>query len=214
MAGGFAERLNREWRTDLAPWGAPLPEVDEVFDDLANRYLEPHRHYHDLAHVASVRRFAESAIAEAADPAPVRLAVWYHDAVYDPRASDNEARSAVLAAAHLTSLRVPPEVVGEAARLIELTADHRTGAHDTNGSVMLDADLAILAASPDRYDRYVAGVRAEYDHVNDAAFARGRYDVVQGFLGRRAIYRTPTFRTDREARARANLERELTNLVG
>jgi predicted metal-dependent HD superfamily phosphohydrolase len=214
MAGGFAERLNREWRTDIEPWGAPVSEMDAVFDELANRYLEPHRHYHDLAHVASVRRFAESAISEAADPAAVRLAVWYHDVVYDPRATDNEARSAELAITHLDRLGVPRRVSLESARLIELTAHHRTGAHDANGSVVLDADLAILASSPDRYDRYVAGVRAEYSHVNDAAFDRGRYDVVQGFLGRRAIYRTPTFRTDREARARANLQRELDNLVG
>lgn len=213
MASGFSERLNQEWRADLMPWGGSTREVDEVFDDLANRYLEPHRHYHDLAHVASVLRFAESAIAEAADPRAVRLAVWYHDIVYDPRASDNEARSAVLAAAHLTSLGVPSEVVSEVVRLIELTAHHRTGAHDANGAVVLDADLAILAASPERYDRYVAGVRAEYDHVTDAAFVRGRAAVVRGFLDRRVIYRTTTFRTDREGRARANLIRELTTLV-
>jgi predicted metal-dependent HD superfamily phosphohydrolase len=213
MAGGFSERLNQEWRSDLAEWGAPTRDVDELFDDLANRYLEPHRHYHDLAHVASVLRFADSLMGEASNPAAVRLAVWYHDVVYDPRAGDNEARSAVLAAAHLTSLSVPPPVVSEVVRLIELTAHHRTGAHDANGAVLLDADLAILAASPERYDRYVAGIRAEYHHVNDAAFARGRAAVVRGFLDRRVIYRTTTFRTDRERRARANLERELTGLA-
>src|SRR5690606_8143755 len=127
--------------------------IDEVFDDLANRYLEPHRHYHDLAHVAAVLRFASNVIAAAADPRPVRLALWYHDIVYDPRATDNEARSAVLAAVHLAALSVPSDLVTETVRLVELTATHRTGANDANGAVVLDADLAILGARPERYDR-------------------------------------------------------------
>src|SRR5690606_3820482 len=134
--------------------------------------------------------------------------LWYHDIVYDPRATDNEARSAVLAAVHLAALSVPSDLVAETVRLVELTATHRTGANDANGAVVLDADLAILGASPERYDRYVAGVRAEHPELTDEAFARGRAQVVRDLLDRRVIYRTPTFRTDRESRARANLERE------
>jgi predicted metal-dependent HD superfamily phosphohydrolase len=212
MGAGLEERLRAEWHHDLDPWGAPREYLDQTYGDLIDRYDEPQRHYHDLEHVASVLRAADGLEDVARDQTAVRLAAWYHDVVYDPTTNDNEARSAVLAAAHLTSLSVPSEVVREAARLIELTATHHAEVGDRNGAVLLDADLSILAAAPDRYDRYVANVRAEYAHVDDEDFRRGRGRVVAGFLDRPYIFHTHSYRAEREARARANLERELAGL--
>lgn len=212
MGTGLDERLRAEWRRDLESWAAPADYVEQTFDDLVERYHEPHRHYHTLEHVASVLRSAESLNGFARDPAAVRMAAWYHDVVYDPAGADNEARSAVLAAAHLTSLSVPSDVVRESARLIELTSGHRTEVGDRNGAVLLDADLTILAAPPDRYARYVENVRAEYAHVDDAAFRKGRTALLEDFLDRPYIFHTHSYRAEREARARANLEHELADL--
>src|SRR5829696_446987 len=155
MGTGLDERLRAEWRKDLEDWAAPADYVDQTFDDVADRYQEPHRCYHTLEHVASVLRCVLDLSGFARDPGPVRMAAWYHDVVYDPKGADNEARSAVLAVIHLTSLSVPSDVVRESARLIELTAGHRSEVSDRNGAILLNADLAILAAPPDRYDRYV-----------------------------------------------------------
>jgi predicted metal-dependent HD superfamily phosphohydrolase len=213
MGAGLEERLRAEWYRDLGAWGAPREYLDQTYDDVIDRYGEPQRHYHTLEHIAAVLRATEELASVAGDLPPVRLAAWYHDVVYDPAAADNEARSAVLAAAHLTSLSVPPEVVREAARLIELTATHHVEVGDRNGAALLDADLAILAAAPDRYDRYVANVRAEYRHVEDEAFRRGRSRLLADLSGRPYIFHTQPYRAEREARARANLERELAALA-
>jgi predicted metal-dependent HD superfamily phosphohydrolase len=214
MAGDLESRLREEWHRDLTRWGAGPGQLDEVFADLVARYREPHRHHHDLSHVAGTLRFADALVGqvEGSEPAAIRLAIWYHDAVYDPRATDNEDRSAVLAAAHLSSLGVGPQTVTECARLVQCTADHRVRGYDPNATVLVDADLAVLSSGRERYDRYVAGVRAEYAHLDDEAFRRGRADLVASLLARRNLYRTHLFRTEREPRARANLERELAGL--
>lgn len=216
MTATLFDRLREEWRDDLGSWGATAAEVDAAYEETAARYGEAHRSYHTLDHVASVLRTADGLAADVgiADRRPIRLAAWYHDVVYDPQASDNEARSAVIATAELVSLSVPPDVAQECARLIGLTAGHVVAPGDRAGSVLLDADLAILSASPDRYRAYAEKVRAEYSHLDDATYAFGRVAVLQRFLAGPFIYATPSFRAERDARARANLEHELAVLQG
>src|SRR5688500_16407624 len=128
-------------------------------DALRARYAEPHRRYHTVEHLTEALATFEELRDLASDPGAVELALWYHDAVYDPAApaGENEARSAALAAAE----GCDDEVV----RLILLTAGHSVGVDDANGAVMADVDLAILGAPPERYARYAADVRAEYAHV-------------------------------------------------
>lgn len=212
MTGGLIDRLREEWRADLGPFGASASDIDAGFDDLVDRHGERHRRYHTIEHVATVLRTTESLAPLATDLAAVRLAAWYHDIVYDPEQSGNEARSAVLAAAHLTGLSVPADTVQEVVRLIELTAIHQVERTDRNGAVLMDADLWILGVSPDRYDRYRAGVRAEYSNIDDRAFDAGRAAVLRRLLAQPHIYCTRDFRAEREPRARWNLERELDEL--
>ena len=78
--------------------------------------------------------------------------------------------------------------------------------------MLSDADLAVLAAAPDRYASYVEGVRREYGHVPDAAFAAGRAAVLADLLAHDRLYRTPTGGSRWEDLARANLRRELSAL--
>lgn len=196
----------------MAGWGSDRAVVDDVFDDLVARYAEPHRHYHTLEHVAAVLRTADSLVDPSVERAPVRLAAWYHDVVYDPHLPGNEARSVVLAAAHLASLGAPADLVRECARLIEITDGHEVQTGDANAAALVDADLAVLATGPERYDRYRQAVRAEYAHLDDATFAAGRRQVLAALADRPFIFATPLFRTEREPRARANLHRELSQL--
>jgi predicted metal-dependent HD superfamily phosphohydrolase len=214
MAATLVERLKEEWHADLGAWGASPAHLEAAFGQLVTSYQEPRRTYHTLDHVAVVLRTTDGLAADtgATDTAPIRLAAWYHDVVYDPRSHDNEARSAVLAAADMVSLSVPGDIVQECVRLIGLTAHHQAARGDTNGAVLLDADLAVLASSPERYDRYASGIRAEHAHLDDAAYVSGRAVVLQGLLDRPFVFSTAPFRTEREPRARANLERELAAL--
>jgi predicted metal-dependent HD superfamily phosphohydrolase len=180
--------------------------------DLAGRYGEPHRRYHTRAHLTAVLDLVDELAAHADDPDAVRLAAWFHDAVYDPERGDNEERSAWLAERMLTDTDVGHQVTAEVARLVRLTATHAPEPGDRNGHVLCDADLAILAAEPERYAAYAAAVREEYAFVPDEYFARGRADVLRGLLELPALFHTPEARTRLEPRARHNIETELTLL--
>ncbi|MCA1656153.1 MAG: metal-dependent phosphohydrolase, partial [Actinobacteria bacterium] len=191
-------------RTD---WAAPLQRLTGGDDPegrdgtharlglrLIARYTESHRRYHDLGHVAAVLSTVAELVDCADEPDVVRLAAWYHDAVYDPRRGDNEERSAALAAAELAEAGVPPALAGRVADLIRCTAGHDAPPGDRDAEVLCDADLRVLAAAAPDYDRYVAAVRAEYAHVADAGWRAGRAAVLRGLLALPQLFRTPPAR--------------------
>ncbi|MGY1722978.1 HD domain-containing protein [Blastococcus sp. SYSU DS0533] len=173
-------------------------------------WSEPHRRYHDLAHLAAVLGVVERLSADVPDPAAVALAAWYHDVVYDPLRPDNERVSAERARAGLRGL-VPEERVEEVARLVLLTAAHDPEPGDANGAALCDADLAVLAAPPAAYAGYASAVRAEYGHLSDEQFTAGRIAVLERLLGLPCLYRLPAA-AEWEPVARANLTAELTLL--
>jgi predicted metal-dependent HD superfamily phosphohydrolase len=180
--------------------------------NLLGRYADPGRGYHNLRHLDEVLRNVDELADVARDPDAVRLAAWFHDAVYDPTAPDNEERSARLAEAVLTELRVDAARIAEVARLVRATATHEVAPDDTDAAVLCDADLAILAADPGRYAEYVAGVRREYAHASDADFASGRVVVLRALLAHRPMFRTAAARSEWEQTARANVTAELARL--
>ncbi|GAA4639338.1 hypothetical protein GCM10023196_100550 [Actinoallomurus vinaceus] len=189
----------------LTRW--PGPEV--LGAELIRRYEEPHRRYHTAEHLAEVLDRIDELAGEADDADAVRLAAWFHDAVYQPLHADNEERSAVLAERMLADTDLPPETVAEVARLVRMTAAHDPEPGDRNGAVLNDADLAILAADPERYAAYAAAVREEYAAIPDEAFRQGRADVLRGLLDAPALFRTAPGRERWETAARHNLETEL-----
>ena len=160
--------------------------------DLTSRYAEPQRRYHTIEHVTEVSAEADRLLNEmrlAEDAAnSVRMAVWYHDAIYDPmaRAGENEEASAALASGALVAAGVRRPVAAEVARLIRLTAGHEVEPNDRPGAVLVDADLSILASSLERYDRYVRDVRAEHVAVDEDTWRSGRAGVLRDFLVRGA----------------------------
>jgi predicted metal-dependent HD superfamily phosphohydrolase len=189
-------------RGDLAGAGAAL---------LA-RWAEPHRRYHDVRHLTAVLERADLLAGEAGDPDACRLAAWFHDAVYDPQAGDNEERSATVAAETLDALGVTPETVAEVVRLVRLTRTHDVAYGDANGAVICDADLAVLAGGPDEYAAYVQAVREEYAHVPDPDFTAGRARVLRSLLAQEPLFRTEYGHQHWEALARNNVRAELTRL--
>jgi predicted metal-dependent HD superfamily phosphohydrolase len=201
----------QQWLADTGH----APGAEQAFDELLGRYRAQERSYHDEHHVLAVAADVGELLHHvvAPDAAAVRLAAWFHDAVYDPRSTTNEHDSAELACRVLSRLGVGPARIDEVRRLILLTARHEPvdPATDPAGAIVLDADLAVLGAEPARYDAYAHAVRAEYGHVDDRAWRSGRAAVLRRFLGAATIFATPTMRT-REARARANLAAELAAL--
>lgn len=211
----------------LARWDALLPGARDIGVDLVERWHEPHRAYHGPEHLVHALdslallegRPAGAPDVGAAPPAGsspeasvTQLAIWFHDAVHDGEAHVDEERSAALAAKALGPC-VEATVVHEVVRLVLMTADHSPAPDDVAGGLVSDADLAILAAAPDRYARYVRQVRAEYVHVPDDAFRVGRAAVLRSLLDAGPLYRTAFAAEHWEDRARANLAAELADLA-
>ncbi|HEU5157755.1 MAG TPA: metal-dependent phosphohydrolase [Streptosporangiaceae bacterium] len=200
------------------------PDTRRLGSELIARYAEPHRRYHTGDHLVAVLDLVDElteppgpggVAAEAdldADADAIRLAAWFHDAVYDPARADNEERSARLAERMLADTDLAAPTVREVARLVRLTETHDPAAGDRAGEVLCDADLAVLAGEPAAYAAYAAAVREEYGFVPDDAFARGRAQVLRGLLARPAIFRTARAHERFEAAARHNIATELTLL--
>ncbi|MFE2531680.1 hypothetical protein [Streptomyces sp. NPDC059371] len=190
---------------------APGPYAENLLD----RWAEPQRRYHTTDHLLAVLGHIDVLEAHgerAADPAAVRLAAWFHDAVYLPDRSENEERSARLAERALDELGVAPDRTAEVARLVRLTVSHDPADDDTDGAVLCDADLAILASPPAAYAAYTAAVREEYAFVPDDAFRAGRAAVLHQLLALPRLFRTTYGRHTWTAPARRNIETELTTL--
>lgn len=196
-------------------WNHLLPDAKPLGQDLLGRYAEPHRAYHDQRHLTEMLDTIDQLADEASDPDSVRLAAWFHDAVYDPQApaGANEESSAQLAEAELAAYGLESGQIAEVGRLVRLTASHTATDGDSNGAVLCDADLRILAADRHRYDEYTAAVRREYAHVPDNDFSRGRAAVLEK-LGEGRIFTTRAARRLWERPARHNLDRELRGLRG
>lgn len=216
MSTAALEReLTAAWVADLGRRGA----AESARRAVLARHAEPHRRYHTAVHVAhvlrEVRRLAPTVGLGAGAARAVRLAAWFHDAVYDPHAAAgaNEEASARLADRALAELGVEAATRVEVARLIGLTAGHRPASDDPAGAVLIDADLGVLGADPAAYQAYVHGVRAEYAHVDEPGWRTGRAAVLRDFLDRPRIFLVAAD-DGREARARANLGAELIGLIG
>ena len=188
--------------------------VADAGADLLRRWHEEHRHYHDAEHLAEVLAAVDELANEAAEPDAVRLAAWFHDAVYDGRPGDDERRSADLAREVLSGLGVPAPRAEHVAALVQMTVHHDPAPGDPDAAVLCDADLAILGTDADRYSRYVHDVRAEYAHVPESMFRGGREMVLKALEAMPTLYRTAGGRERWEDAARANLARELAELRG
>lgn len=207
--------LQANWDRLSDRYGVDPADAAAIYDLLAAAYGAPDRHYHTLDHVGDMLRTVSRLTELTDDPSAVQLAVWFHDAVYDPRAKDNEHRSAELAVTLLGPVGVPRAELDKVARLVRATAHFADArpAGDRETAALLDADLAVLGADPARYRRYAAAIRREYAWVPDADYRAGRAQVLEHFLARPRLFRTDLMHHECDDQARENLENELASLT-
>ena len=183
--------------------GVADERAESVFRDLRALYSEEHRAYHNLTHVDRMLSWLDES-GEASDP--VELAIWFHDAIYDPLSSHNEAKSAQYFSDSL-GLFIGGNLSEDVERLVMATdpTHSRSGREDED--LIIDIDLSILGSQPEDYDAYQAAVRSEYSSVPDAEFSAGRRSILQSFLSDR-IYATEFF-SQLEEQARSKIKGEL-----
>jgi predicted metal-dependent HD superfamily phosphohydrolase len=195
----------------LTRWIVTLPNQQELGANLIIRYNEPHRHYHNTKHLLHMLTMIDQ-LADDHDLFLVRLAAWYHDAIYAVPAGQisNEEASARLALRELSRVGLEQEDLNQVARLVRLTETHLPGPRDPEGELLCDADLVILASEPADYADYVAAVRAEYAQLPEEQFMAGRLAVLTE-LADHEIFRTSKGRKMADA-ARVNLTTEINAL--
>lgn len=202
--------LQNEWRKVLLKFSADETKIDEIFQVLAEKYSEKHRAYHNLSHINYL--LEESKKIEFVDFDAVYLATWFHDAIYEPKRSDNEIQSAHLAVKMLTELDLPDDKIAKIEKVILGTQAHSAENLDNDGRIFLDLDLSILGANPEIYQNYSRAIRQEYQHVPNFLYRRGRKKILKNFLRRETIYFTKHFRERFEEQARLNLANEIKAL--
>jgi precorrin-6B C5,15-methyltransferase / cobalt-precorrin-6B C5,C15-methyltransferase len=190
--------------------------LDTRLDAIRARYAEPHRHYHATTHLDALLRLFAEIRPLLHDAEAVQLAIFYHDAIYQPDRPDNEAASAALMRADLDGL-VEVGTLARAEALILATRQHRIPEGSTvdfaaDCALFLDMDISVLGAEVESFDRYEAGIAAEYrPHYPAEAYRAGRTAVLQGFIARDRLFLSETF-AKLEAPARANLARSIAAL--
>ena len=197
----------------LQTLGVSEEDAEPMKADVLARYGEPGRAYHNLSHALRVWADVMQHAADAGvpDTGAVQMAALLHDVVYDTRRQDNEALSAEFAVQWGRKLGIASATVDRAAEMILATQKH--GPTDAaNIGLVLDADLAILAATPAEYDAYRDAIRREYAWVTQPDWVTGRKRVLAAFLERKKIYHLPLFQEAREAAARENIAREMSGL--
>jgi predicted metal-dependent HD superfamily phosphohydrolase len=188
--------------------GDPAP----VHARLVASYSEPHRAYHNLAHIQHCLAEFEKARPLAAVPDSIEMAIWFHDAVYNSRAKDNEERSAELALSVAREAMLPAAFGQRVADLI-LATRHNAPPGDPDAALLVDVDLSILGQPVERFNEYERQIRKEYNWVEASAFAAGRGAVLKSFLERSSIFSTPFFRDKYERQARENLKRSIESRI-
>lgn len=183
-----------------------IGDGDAVYQALLAAYNEPQRKYHTIQHLSECLAAFERVRHLALHPAAVEAALWFHDAVYDVKGSDNEERSAQWAISALKAAGAPTEAAELVGSLV-LATRHTAAPVTIDEQVLVDVDLSILGADEQRFAEYERQIRDEYAFVPGFLFRRKRRAILQTFLQRTHIYSTEHFRGALECVARNNLQR-------
>ena len=190
--------------------GAANPDP-KLYGELIARYSEPHRKYHTLRHLDECFEKLDEVRALAEHPAEIELALWFHDAIYNVKRHDNEKKSADWARASALAAGAPAEACNRVHSLIMATR-HKAVPRGTDAEILVDIDLSILGAAPERFDEFERQVREEYAWVPEFVFRRERRAILKKILARPRVFSTARFRDRYEQQARSNIERSLERL--
>jgi len=179
-------------------------EPQKIFNKLIVAYSEKQRSYHTVQHLYECLVLLESIRTNLNDANAVVLALWFHDAVYDPQAKDNELKSAELFEQYVAH-DLSADVVQKIKRWIVATQKHES-THELDLQFLLDIDLAILAASPTRFAEYEQQIQKEYAWVDSEIYFTKRKEVLAYFYQTEPLYQTEYFQQNFEQRAKSNLK--------
>jgi predicted metal-dependent HD superfamily phosphohydrolase len=209
-------QLQARWEALLRPLTTDKKLIKALFADLVERYSEDGRTYHNLRHIQNVLNSVDDLKELVEDETAVQLAAWFHDVIYEMQPSSdkstNEERSANYAAQVLEPISLPEATMALIRQLIQATQLGHPAPNGPNFHVLLDADLATLAADYDEYNEYAQAIRQEFAFVPEEQYRIGRRQVLTSFLERERIFLTETMYQHHEQASRNNIQREIDRL--
>ncbi len=204
------ERFAGLWKRINAQGDAIL-----TFDTLQRVYSQPDRFYHNLNHIRNCLIELDSARNLVESPDLIEFAIWYHDAIYNTRAKDNEEKSAQLAYNTCLQSKISEWFTTQVSELI-LATKHNSISLSANAKLLVDIDLSILGKGAEEFDEYERNIRREYNWVSEEEFRQGRSQILKMFLTRadqNNLYLTPFFREKYENQAIINLRRSIEKIL-
>ncbi len=202
--------LRSKYYDTLSGYGSSISQIEKYFTEILTAYSEPYRAYHNLAHIEYMFKLLDKhSFREEQNPV-LNLAIFYHDIVYNPGATNNEEASAMLFNERAIQLLMPYNHTEQVKSLILSTAKHITDG-DFTTSLLIDLDLAILS-DDENYDQYATNIRKEYSQYDDNTYLSGRQKILTNMLKKEKIYATRYFHEKLETKARENMQRELALL--
>ncbi|WGV26090.1 HD domain-containing protein [Halotia branconii] len=201
--------LFNHWQHTLQYFEVDQFKIKTTFTQVVEAYSTTGRYYHTLQHIHYVLNKIQTLQKNTQNLPAVQLAAWFHDVIYDTKVLDNEEKSAEYACQLMNSLEIPISYITTIHRLILNTKHHQATADDIDSHILLDADLAILAADSVDYQEYANAIRQEYAWVAENDYIIGRKQVLEKFLQRQQIYFTPLMLKVAEQSARANIQAEI-----
>lgn len=206
-----SQNLPLQWY-NLCSRISPLLPADVLLDRLTRAYSEPTRFYHTTQHIAACLHELEDVRHLLHFPNAVEWAVWLHDVVYNPKASDNEGQSARVSEQILHEAQAELSFIEQTTNLI-LATRHNGSPPDMDTCYLVDIDLAILGSSPILFATYEENIRREYAWVSEELYRTKRKEILASFLHRASIYHTDFFRDRYEQQARENLRWSIEQLT-
>lgn len=201
--------LMRHWSELMTLFGFGVNQ--ETFSKLHAAWGEKHRHYHSREHLTACLNHLDEVRDQAENPEEIELALWFHDAIYKPFASDNERKSADWACGFLNDNAAASDAIARVEALIMVTCHDALPATEDE-ALMIDIDLAILGAEPDVYQVYERNVRREYRWVPWPLYRRQRGKILNQFMQRERLFHTDYFHERLDNQARANLVEAISEL--
>lgn len=190
------------------------PELIYAYMERVHRWLPQVKlPYHDLDHARDVALEcrAEGLADKLSDDTLLGLcgAAWFHDTPYVPGAKDNEVKAAALFEEHWGLDGWTRRVGVNAILTTRYLSDDPLVKSSATCQIISDADLRGLASPSDRYWENTHLLRIEFSGFTDEQWREGRRAFLTGFLARPRLFWR---RTEREAPARLNMQRELESL--
>ena len=184
--------------------------IINLWSEIEISYSNKKRHYHTLQHLDNLLLQLVPLKSEIKNWDTILFSLYYHDIIYNSLKSDNEEKSAQVAASRMKQVSVPESIIKNCKEQILATKKHLNSDADTN--YFTDADLSVLGQDWNTYSEYYRNVRKEYSIYPDLIYNPGRKKVLKHFLDMERIFKTEYFYSKFEQQAKINIQMELKSL--